>query len=459
MHPTMVSISPDRVRRPVIRVICAFLAALAGVPANARAEVTLRRAPGAPSWPPGTDLIPFELRDGNILVRARLLSPSGRDTTGLLVVDTGAPDLALSVSVWNMLNVDSLEIGMGYARRIRRTLTRLELGSARLNDVEVGGVIADSVLGPGVIGLFAPSLYEDRAVVFDYERRQLAVVEQRLIVVAADTTASPRGTDLGKVARIRRSRSRYAGILGVGAGPLPFRRFQGGRILVTAQITEPAYGWRSQPLTLLLDTGASACAVFEDAMAERVRPPARWPRQADVLFRTVLGTFREDATLLPRLCLIDASPPLEQDFVGASVTSRRSLPDIQGELPDPVHGLLGSTFLARYRIVLDYGNDILWLEPRPGPQGPSAGPAPLGLHLARLWGEMRAVGVEPGSPAAEAGIRPGDVVVSIDHAPVGDLESEAAGRLLKGPPGSEVVLALRRDRLERVYRLKRGSGS
>ena len=173
----------------------------------------------------------------------------------------------------------------------------------------------------------------------------------------------------------------------------------------------------------------------------------------------MLGTFREAATLLPRLCLIDALPPLEQDYVATGVTSRRSLPDIQGELPDPVHGLLGSTFLARYRIVLDYGNDVLWLEPRRGPQGPSASPAPLGLHLARLWGEMRAVGVEPGSPAAEAGIRPGDVVVSIDHAPVGDLESEAAERLLKGPPGSEVVLALRRDRLDRVYRLKRGSGS
>jgi len=222
----MVSISPDRVRRPIIHVICAFLAALAGVPATARAEVTLRRPQSAPSWPPGTDLIPFELRDGHILVRARLLSPSGRDTTGLLVVDTGAPDLALSVSVWNMLNVDTLEIAMGYARRIRRTLTGLELGSARLDHVEVGGVIADSILSRGVIGLFAPSLYEDRA---------------------------------------------------VGAGPLPFRRFQGGRILVTAQITEPAHGWRSQPLTLLFDTGASACVVFEDAMAERVRPPARWP--------------------------------------------------------------------------------------------------------------------------------------------------------------------------------------
>jgi PDZ domain-containing protein len=454
----MVGVGLDRVRLPVIGLTCALLVALAGVPGAARAEVSPHRPPSAPSWPPGTDLIPFELRDGLILVRARLLSPSGRDTSGWLVVDTGAPELALGVSVWNMLNLDTLEVGLSYARLIRRTIAEIELGPGRLNDIEASSVIADSILNPGVLGLFAPSLYEDRAVVFDYENRRLAVVNQRLTVVAPDTAPSPRGSDLGKIARIRRSRSRYAGIIGAGAAPLPFRRFQGGRILVTALVIEPGYGWRSQPLTLLFDTGSSACAVFKEVMAERVRPPARWPLQTEVPFRTVLGVFREDATLLPRLSLTDATPPVEQDHVATGVMSRRSLPDIQGELPDPIHGLLGSSFLARYRIVLDYDNAILWLEPRRGPQGPATGRAPLGLHLRRLWGEMRAVGVEPGSPAAEAGIRPGDVVVSIDHAPLRDLGSEAAEKLLRGPPGTEVVITLRRDRMDRVYRLKRGSG-
>lgn len=431
------------------------MAVLAGIPAGARAEVTIRRPDSAKQWPPGTDLIPFELRNGLILVRATLFSPSGRETTGLLVVDTGAPALALAVGVWNALNVDTLEVSWGYVQRVRRTLTGMVMGSARLEDLAVGSVIADSVLGEGVIGLFAPGSYEDRAVVFDYQGRQLAVVNRRLAMVAADTTAPPRGTNLGKFARIRRSRSCYSGILGAGAVPLPFRLFQGSRILVTAQVTEPAYGWRSQPLTLLFDTGASACAVFEDVMVERVRPPSRWLRQAGISFHTVLGSFSADAMLFPGLCLTDASPPLEEDYVAASVMPRHSLPDIQGELPDPIHGLVGSTFLARYRIVLDYDNQVLWLESQGDAEGRTVDRPQLGLHLGQLWGEMRVVGVETGSPAAEGGIRPGDVLISIDHAPVGDLDPEAAEKLLEGARGSEVVLALRRDRLERVHRLKR----
>jgi hypothetical protein len=449
----------DRSRLLVLVFACALFAGLAGMPASARAEVTIVRPEGARSWPPGTDLIPFEFRDGLILVRATLFSPSGRDTSGLLVVDTGAPELALGVSVWNALNVDTLEVTWGFVQRVRRTLTGLEMGSGRIDNLPVGGVIADSVLGPGVMGLFAPDVYEDRAVVIDYQSQQLAIVNQRLTVVAADTTAPPHGADLGRLARIRRSRSCYAGILGASAVPLPFRLFRGGRILVGAQVVEPAGRWRSQPLTLLFDTGASACAVFEDAMAERVRPPAHWPRQADVPLRTVLGSFLEDATLLPRLCLIDGSAPVEQDYVTAGVMARHSLPDIQGELPDPIHGLVGNTFLARYRIVLDYGNRILWLEPRAGRQARTTRRSQLGLHLGRVGGELRALDVEAGSPAAAAGVRPGDVVVSIDHAPVDHLEPEAAERLLQGTPGSEVVLALRRDRLQRIYRLKRGTGS
>jgi hypothetical protein len=440
--------------RPTVVVACAILA-LACQPIEARAEVTIRRLEGERSWPPGTEHIPFELHDGQLFARATLRSPSGHDTTGLVIVDTGAPALVLGLSVWNRLHVDTLEVHMSYAQVIRRTLAEMAMGSARIDDIAVEAVLADSLLAPGVIGLFPPGRYDDRAVVFDYAAERMSIVNQRLTMVAGDTTPAPRGMDLGRLGRIRRSRASYGRILGPRAVPLPFRLFRGGRILVTAQVAEPAYGWRSQPLTLLFDTGASACVLFEDAMAERVRPPARWPREADVPLRTVLGSFREDALLLPRLDLLDARPALELDYVTSVVSRRRSLPDLQGEFPEPIHGLLGNTFIARYRVVLDYGNTILWFEPRPDLEAPTAAGAPLGLRLGRLWDELRAVAVEPGSPAAGAGIRAGDVVISIDHVPVRDLAPDRAAHLLLGPPGSGVVLALRRDRMERVYRMTR----
>jgi len=421
----------------------------------AQAAITIRSRADAQSWPAGTDVVPFEFRDGLILVRTALFSPSGRDTTGLLIMDTGAPDLAVTAGVWNALNVDTVEVSWGYVQRIKRSLTALEMGSARVEHLMVGGVLVDSVLDQGVLGLFAPSFYEDRAVVIDYESRTLAVVNRRLIMVGNDAPASPSSGGLGRLARIRRSRAQYEAILKGSAVPLTFRRFKGGRIVVTAQVTEPDYGWRSQPLTLLLDTGASACVIFEDAMAQLVRPPSRWPVHHDVPVRTVLGRFNEDATLLPRLVLGDGSAAMEEDLVATGVASRRTLPDIQGELPDPIHGLLGNSFLGRFRMVLDYGNDVLWLEPRPRPSARSFDGIQVGLRLERLWGEMRVVTVVPGSAAQEAGVRAGDVVVGIDHAPVEDVDAADSERRLRGEPGTPVVLALRRDRLERLYTLTR----
>ncbi|HEY3217355.1 MAG TPA: PDZ domain-containing protein [Candidatus Eisenbacteria bacterium] len=433
----------------------ALAVALVGLPAGAHAELALHRAGEQRSWPAGTDLIPFEVRSGLILVKATLHSPSGRDTSGLLIVDTGAPDLALGVSVWNALNIDTLEVDWGYIRRIHRTLTALELGAHRVANVEVGGVVVDSILDRGVLGFFAPSFYRDRAVVIDYESRLMAVVNRRLTVVGTEAAASPQGSDLAKLAHVRRSRACYAGVLGPGAVPVSFRLFQGGRMLVSARVAEPASGWRSQPLSLLLDTGASACVVFEDAMAERVRPPSRWPRRHDVPFRTVLGSFREDATLLPKLLLTDASPPVEQEQVATGITPRGALPDIQGELPDPIHGLVGSTFLARFRILFDYGNQVLWLEDRPRPSVQASARSQVGLRLERLLGEMQVVAVETGSSAEAAGIRAGDVAIRIDRAVLNDLAAGAAEELLQGEPGSEVVLVLRRDNMERVCALRR----
>jgi PDZ domain-containing protein len=429
-------------------------AVLSSVVVPGQAAITMRSRADAHSWPVGTDVVPFEFRDGLVLVRAALFSPSGRDTAGLLIMDTGAPDLALTAGVWNALNVDTVAVSWGYVQRIQRTLTALEMGSARVEHLTVGGVLVDSVLDRGVLGLFAPSFYEDRAVVIDYESRTLAVVNRRLTLVGNNLAASP-GGGLGRLARIRRSRAQYDAILKASAVPLTFRRFKGGRIVVTTQVTEPAYAWRSQPLTLLLDTGASSCVIFEDAMSELVRPPSRWPVQHDVPVRTVLGRFNEDATLLPRLLLGDGSTTVEEDHVTTGVAARRSLPDIQGELPDPIHGLLGNTFLARFRIVLDYGNDVLWLEPRPKPSARSSDGIQVGLTLERLWGELRVVAVVRGSAAQEAGVRAGDVVVAIDHAPMNDIDAADAEARLRGEPGSAVVLALRRDRLERVYTLAR----
>ncbi len=75
------------------------------------------------------------------------------------------------------------------------------------------------------------------------------------------------------------------------------------------------------------------------------------------------------------------------------------------------------------------------------------GQAELGLRLAA--GERRQVVlavVEPGGPAAAAGLRPGDRLVAVDGVPVSAHDLGLAAALLQGPAEGEVSLRLQRAR-------------
>jgi hypothetical protein len=107
-------------------------------------------------------------------------------------------------------------------------------------------------------------------------------------------------------------------------------------------------------------------------------------------------------------------------------------------LGKPLDGIIGYTFWARYRTTIDYQAKILIFEPvdfeardlMKDLQARMSGPRvakTIILAPTAIWGlelEDEATGVEsqgvairavhPGSPAAVAGIRPGDTLVSID---------------------------------------------
>ena len=71
--------------------------------------------------------------------------------------------------------------------------------------------------------------------------------------------------------------------------------------------------------------------------------------------------------------------------------------------------------------------------------------ATLGLVVTIENGQLKVISPQDGSPAAQAGIRPGDVIFAIDKEPVYDLTLGEAEQKLRGPAGSEVQLTLRRD--------------
>jgi carboxyl-terminal processing protease len=68
----------------------------------------------------------------------------------------------------------------------------------------------------------------------------------------------------------------------------------------------------------------------------------------------------------------------------------------------------------------------------------------LGLAVTIDSGQLKVISPQDGSPAAQAGIRPGDVIFTIDNEPVYDLTLGDAEQRLRGPAGSETRLTLRR---------------
>jgi len=73
---------------------------------------------------------------------------------------------------------------------------------------------------------------------------------------------------------------------------------------------------------------------------------------------------------------------------------------------------------------------------------PDAQPAgAVGLELTRQY-YLRVIAAREGSPAAKAGLRPGDLIRAIDDKPTRDLSVLVGARLLRGAPGSKVTLTV-----------------
>src|SRR5215472_2112331 len=68
----------------------------------------------------------------------------------------------------------------------------------------------------------------------------------------------------------------------------------------------------------------------------------------------------------------------------------------------------------------------------------------LGLVVTIENGQLKVISPQDGSPAAQAGIKPGDLIFSIDKQPTYDLTLAEAEQKLRGPAGSELGLTLRR---------------
>jgi S1-C subfamily serine protease len=115
-----------------------------------------------------------------------------------------------------------------------------------------------------------------------------------------------------------------------------------------------------------------------------------------------------------------------------------------------VAGVYGEPLLSRFNATYDYARKTVWLEPLPqvGPLPPNR----AGLSVARktAGGPLAVSSVAEGSPAAEAGLKLGDVVRSVNGQAAETLARADVQALFLEAPGARVTLEVGSDTPRRV---------
>jgi len=116
--------------------------------------------------------------------------------------------------------------------------------------------------------------------------------------------------------------------------------------------------------------------------------------------------------------------------------------DTTGALADPyISGNIGGGLLQRFTVTFDYPDRVMYLD-----RGVQFDQATVvdrsGLVLVAARTGIRAIGVLSNTPASEAGITPGDTIVTVNGKPAGDVGLLGIRTLLHGPPGTVVKLTV-----------------
>lgn len=123
-------------------------------------------------------------------------------------------------------------------------------------------------------------------------------------------------------------------------------------------------------------------------------------------------------------------------------------------------GQLGGEIFRRFKVIFDYSRGRMILEPNASFSEPFAADA-SGLDIVAEGRSLRTFtvnAVEPGSPAAEAGLREEDVIVAVDGRPAARFDLDRLTRLFM-QEGREYGLTVRRGRETLKLKLKlKGSG-
>lgn len=428
--------------------------------------------------PAGATQLGIENVEGVVLMPAILRGLAGRDTAGLLVVDTGAGFLGLDAALAKRLGlIEPGDVRTGISLS-PTPLPRLELGSAQLDAIApillLDAKVIRRATGRNVLGLAGQGVFAGRAVWIDY-------ASQRLVFVASppgNGAGSPHHADsletmaadsfrvaeraAGRSARAARSRALLAPLLSSAAQAIPFRLAGDHKILIRGRFRENATAEPGPWMDLVFDTGATKSVLFESPLREAYPAAQHWRSVGGLVAPTLTGNAAARIALAPLFELASTQPlaPLQRSRVDCAVINSNLAEQLSSATEATIVGLVGYSFFKDYRLAVDYPNRMLWLDPNPKRRGAALDAHPFeyshaGLQLERDGESIRVLGLATDSPAEHAGIAVGDTLVAVGKTIVRANDLSRASALLEGRPGTIVRITLRRDGVERSYRLVR----
>ncbi|WP_188558250.1 aspartyl protease family protein [Hymenobacter glacieicola] len=192
------------------------------------------------------------------------------------------------------------------------------------------------------------------------------------------------------------------------------------------------------PLKLVLDTGAGHALSVETTSDVRLGLPTI--RMRTQLGRGLNGNINGYLGRVPAL-------QLGRYRVPALLTSFPDAADVAMRADVPRNGNLGFELLKRFTVIIDYAHNQLLLRPNNTFRDPFEHDM-CGFEVLATgtnYRQYRVLRVDASGPAAEAGIQPGDEILSVNLLPSDAISLTQLSRLLHSQDGRTLLFVVRRS--------------
>jgi hypothetical protein len=323
---------------------------------------------------------------------------------GRMLADTGSPFTLVDPTAFTGLTLPAgpqVSVSIGFGEVTVSNVPALEVMVATMDKLNLGGIAGGNML-------------ERFSATFDYRGSTFQLGAGH----TPDGVEQPGGTARFSLAGGGRARVDATTIVSFPATRVP--------LTVDVEGTDHPF---------LLDTGASD-VTLRGALFDAVTADGR-ARVGGFPVTTASGPATAEVT---RLKTITVAGEAVTDVAAINIGDTL-LDTITEEIGQPVDGLLGGGYLREFLVTVDYPHGTLLLQRYATRDHIVDEFKRVGISLGANATGARVVSVYAGSDAAQKGIMPGDVLLSVDNQALDPLDELASERALEGTVGTTKLLA------------------